>query len=103
LWPETRSIQLDLRVILGSLFVSTFYRHCPFSRTHSGIIGQSTASEGDDMRQHRWAILSFMAVLVILAKVPVNADVLNKTMNIGGTTVHYKVVLQKNYDANKAY
>src|SRR6202158_1066679 len=55
------------------------------------------------MKQHRWTILSFAAALVILAGLPMKADVLDKTKNIGGTTVHYKVVLPKNYDASKAY
>ena len=55
------------------------------------------------MRQHRSAILFVMAVLVIAATVPVKADVLDKAMNIGGITVHYKVVLPKNYDTSKAY
>jgi predicted peptidase len=56
------------------------------------------------MRQHRSAILFVMAVLVIAATVPVKADVLDKAMNIGGTTtVRYKVVLPKNYDPSKAY
>ena len=30
------------------------------------------------------------------------AEVLDKTKNIGGTTVHYKVVLPKNYDAEQS-
>lgn len=56
------------------------------------------------MRQHCSAILFVMAVLVIAATVPVKADVLDKAMNIGGTTtVRYKVVLPKNYDPGKAY
>src|ERR1700719_2020535 len=55
------------------------------------------------MKQHRWTILSLVAALAILASLPVRADVLDKSMNIGGTTVHYKVVLPKNYDASKAY
>ena len=33
----------------------------------------------------------------------VTAEVLEKTKNIGGTTVHYKVILPPNYDASKAY
>ncbi len=55
------------------------------------------------MKQHRSTILSLTAALVILASLPVKADVLDKTKNIGGTTVHYKVVLPNNYDASKAY
>ena len=48
-------------------------------------------------------ILQIAAALLILANLPVKAEVLDKTKNIGGTTVHYKVVLPKNYDASKAY
>ena len=55
------------------------------------------------MKQHRWTILSLIAALVIPAYIPVKAEVLDKTKNIGGTTVHYKVVLPKDYDASKAY
>src|SRR3984885_10440467 len=59
------------------------------------------------MRRHLQAILLVNAVLVIVtvivAAIPVKAEVLDKTKNIGGTTVHYKVVLPKNYDASKAY
>ena len=55
------------------------------------------------MTQYRWTILPLLAALVILASHPANAEVLDKTKKIGGTTVHYKVVLPKNYDASKAY
>src|ERR1700719_5249593 len=56
------------------------------------------------MKQPRWTTLSLIAAaLVIIASLPVKADVLDKIKNIGGTTVHYKVVLPKNYDASKAY
>jgi poly(3-hydroxybutyrate) depolymerase len=55
------------------------------------------------MRQHRWAILWFMAAVVILATVPAEADILDKTMTIGGIAVHYRIVLPKNYDASKPY
>ncbi len=55
------------------------------------------------MKQHRRTTLSLVAALVILASHPVKAEVLDKTKKIGGTTVHYKVVLPKNYDAGKAY
>src|SRR6202045_4194679 len=55
------------------------------------------------MKQHRWTILSLVAALAILASLPVKAEVLDKTKNIGGTSVHYKVVLPKNYDTSKAY
>jgi len=55
------------------------------------------------MKQLRWTILPLIAALVILADLPVNAEVLDKSKNIGGTTVHYKIVLPKNFDASKAY
>jgi predicted peptidase len=55
------------------------------------------------MRQHHSAILFVMTAVLIVATVPVKADVLDKSMNIEGTTVHYKVVLPKNYDPGKAY
>jgi predicted esterase len=35
--------------------------------------------------------------------VPAEADILDKTMTIGGIAVHYKIVLPKNYDASKPY
>jgi predicted esterase len=63
------------------------------------------------MRQRRRGNLWLMAgltfgvviLLMIVVTVPAKADVLDKTMKIGGTAVHYKVVLPKNYDAGKAY
>jgi dipeptidyl aminopeptidase/acylaminoacyl peptidase len=55
------------------------------------------------MKQHRWTILTLLAAFVFLANRPVKADVLDKTKNIGGIAVHYKVVLPNNYDAGKAY
>jgi poly(3-hydroxybutyrate) depolymerase len=67
------------------------------------------------MRQYRRTILlagckysphvflSLMAALVMLGVHPAKAEVLDKIAKIGGTTVHYKVVLPNNYDASKAY
>jgi len=55
------------------------------------------------MKRDRWTILSLVAGLVILASLPVKSEVLDKTKNIGGTTVHYKVVLPNKYDPSKAY
>ena len=54
------------------------------------------------MKYHWWTILSLVAALVP-GSASLKAEVLDKTKNIGGTTVHYKVVLPKNYDAGKAY
>ena len=59
--------------------------------------------ENKHMIQQRWTILPLVAALVILASLPVKAEVLEKSKNIGGITVHYKVVLPNNYDASKTY
>jgi predicted esterase len=55
------------------------------------------------MKLYRPAVASFAAALAILASYPLKAEVLEKTRKIGGTTVHYKVVLPNNYDPAKAY
>ena len=55
------------------------------------------------MKRYRGTILLTVAALAILASHPVKAEVLDKTKKIGGTTVHYKVVLPNNYDTGKAY
>jgi poly(3-hydroxybutyrate) depolymerase len=55
------------------------------------------------MKRYRFTIFAPIAALVMLANLPVKAEVLDKTKNIGGTTVHYKVVLPNNYDPSKAY
>src|SRR5579862_1216374 len=55
------------------------------------------------MTQHWRFNLALLAALAMLASHPAKAEVLEKTKNIGGTTVHYKVVLPKNYDPAKAY
>src|SRR5580704_1128580 len=55
------------------------------------------------MKRHRRTILPLVAAVVILSGHLVKAEVLEKTKRIEGTTVHYKVVLPNNYDANKAY
>lgn len=50
-----------------------------------------------------WSQFLFVAASVILGSQPLGADVLDKTANIAGTTVHYKVILPKGYDSAKAY
>lgn len=47
--------------------------------------------------------LPLVVALTILANLAARGEVLEKTKKIGGVTVHYKVVLPKNYDADKAY
>ena len=55
------------------------------------------------MHQSRGIVLWLAAAFVALAGHPAKAEVLERTKTIGGTTVHYKVVLPRNYDAAKAY
>ena len=55
------------------------------------------------MKQRYGTVLLLIATLASLVTSSARADVLDKTKNIGGTTVHYKVVLPKNYDSSKAY
>lgn len=55
------------------------------------------------MKRHRWAILLLILTAMTFGSIPVQAEVLNKTMIIGGTIVHYKVVLPNHYDPSKAY
>jgi poly(3-hydroxybutyrate) depolymerase len=49
-----------------------------------------------------FAVLAGAAVL-LFANRPAAAEVLEKSKNIAGVTVHYKVVLPSHYDAAKAY
>ncbi|HEX4274464.1 MAG TPA: hypothetical protein VHZ74_03870 [Bryobacteraceae bacterium] len=55
------------------------------------------------MNPCRPIIISFAATLLLVAILPLRAEVIEKSKKIGGVTVHYKVVLPKNYDAAKAY
>jgi predicted peptidase len=48
-------------------------------------------------------VLLFAAIVAMLASQAARADVLDKTKDVGGTTVHYKVVLPKGYDPAKTY
>jgi dipeptidyl aminopeptidase/acylaminoacyl peptidase len=68
-----------------------------------GHDGDAAKTEEVHMKPHRWIILPLMAVLLNLTGPPLRGDVLEKTKVIGGITVHYKVVLPKNYDATKTY
>ncbi|HTA43945.1 MAG TPA: hypothetical protein VK789_15935 [Bryobacteraceae bacterium] len=55
------------------------------------------------MKRNRLFITWLASAVAILSGNPVKAEVLDKTKVIGGTKVHYKVVLPNNYDAAKAY
>jgi poly(3-hydroxybutyrate) depolymerase len=47
-------------------------------------------------------VAALLAVVLFAAR-PVHAELSEKTTRVGGTTVHYKVVLPNGYDAAKAY
>src|SRR6195256_5358738 len=49
------------------------------------------------------AIAAAAAALVIVLSQPLQAEVLENTKTVGGTTVHYKAVLPNGYDPAKAY
>jgi poly(3-hydroxybutyrate) depolymerase len=51
----------------------------------------------------RIRLLSAVVVAAILAALPVQAELLEKTKKVGGTTVRYKVVLPNGYDPAKGY
>ena len=50
-----------------------------------------------------WTVSLFTAAVVMLADQPLAAEVLDKTRDIAGTTVRYKVILPTGYDPAKAY
>ena len=55
-------------------------------------------------RDSNWMLLAFAAAAVtILAAEPLRAEVLEKTKQVGGTTVHYKVVLPNGFDSARPY
>lgn len=47
-------------------------------------------------------VAALLAVVLFAAR-PVHAELSEKTTRVGGTTVHYKIVLPNGYDAAKAY
>jgi poly(3-hydroxybutyrate) depolymerase len=55
------------------------------------------------LRLHRLPLLFAACLIATVASRPVYAELLEKTKNVNGTTVHYKVVLPTGYDAGKAY
>jgi poly(3-hydroxybutyrate) depolymerase len=56
-----------------------------------------------DLISPRMLLTAAAAVLAIFAVQPLRAEPLEKTKKIGGTTVHYKVVLPDGYDPATAY
>src|SRR5579863_9869890 len=51
----------------------------------------------------KWVPLFSAAVVVAIAIQPMQAELLEKTRKVGGTTVQYKVVLPNGYDPAKTY
>ena len=55
-------------------------------------------------RDSKWMCSAFAAAAVAMfATQPLRAELLEKTKKVGGTTVHYKVVLPNGYDSATAY
>jgi predicted peptidase len=71
--------------------------------------GRSTVSIGKGglaMKQQssKWMLAApATAAIATLLIQPLQAEVIEKTKTVGGTTVHYKTVLPNGYDAAKAY
>jgi poly(3-hydroxybutyrate) depolymerase len=52
----------------------------------------------------KWALPApAMAAIAMFLTLPLQAEVIEKTKTVGGTTVHYKTVLPNGYDPAKAY
>ena len=52
----------------------------------------------------KWMLLALtVAAIVTYLIQPLQAEVIEKTKTVGGTTVHYKTVLPNGYDPTKAY
>jgi polyhydroxybutyrate depolymerase len=51
----------------------------------------------------KWMPLFFAAIVAIIGTQPVQAELLEKSKQVAGTKVHYKVVLPSGYDPAKTY
>jgi len=51
----------------------------------------------------KWILRISVMAVVIFATQPLQAELVEKAKKVGGTTVHYKVVLPNGYDPAKAY
>src|SRR5438552_15233393 len=51
----------------------------------------------------KWMLRVSMMAVVMFATQPLQAELVEKAKKVGGTTVHYKVVLPNGYDPGKAY
>src|SRR4051812_34325288 len=58
------------------------------------------------MKISKWICLAegwLVAALLLAVTLPMQAETMEKTRDINGTPVHYKVVLPNGYDRSKAY
>src|SRR5437899_11453260 len=51
----------------------------------------------------KWMLRISVMAVVIFATQPLQAELVEKAKKVGGTTVHYKIVLPNGYDPAKAY
>src|SRR6266567_2907337 len=51
----------------------------------------------------KWMLRVSMVAVVMFATQPLQAELVEKAKKVGGTTIHYKVVLPNGYDPAKAY
>jgi poly(3-hydroxybutyrate) depolymerase len=56
-----------------------------------------------DPRRSIWTRMLFTATAVTLASIPLAAEVLDKTENIAGTTIQYKLILPNGFNPAKTY
>src|SRR5258707_12465315 len=57
-----------------------------------------------EQQNAKWMLLApAMAAIVMFLIQPLQAEVIEKTKEAGGTTVHYKIFLPNGYDPAKAY
>src|SRR5436190_17965485 len=54
-------------------------------------------------KRNRAVIATFIAALFFMVTPLLKTEVLEKTMLVGGTTVHYKVVLPTGYESSRTY
>jgi poly(3-hydroxybutyrate) depolymerase len=57
-----------------------------------------------EQQNAKWMLLApAMAAMAMFLILPLQAEVVENTKMVGGTTVHYKTVLPNDYDPAKAY
>jgi hypothetical protein len=69
----------------------------------SDIVTKSAARSIGDLQMRQMLPAPAMAAMVMFLVQPLQAEVLEKSKQVGDTTVHYKTVLPDRYDPAKAY